>query len=72
MVDASREVTYRTVLKHCDGLLEWAEGMSYFRHPSQGLTLKDDWAVSYHKSVYRGRPCYYVRHSSIEYIWVLP
>jgi hypothetical protein len=70
MVDAAIDVTYRTMLKHCPGLLDWAESLGYVRYPSQGLTLKNDWHVSYHRSKYRGRRCYYVRHSSIEYIFV--
>lgn len=35
-----------------------------------GLRWKDDWAISYHKSVYRGEPCYYYCHSAIEYVFV--
>lgn len=70
MVEAAVDVTYRTVLKHCLGLLDWAVQQGYSRHPNQGLTLKADWAVSFHKSTFKGRPCYYVRWSAIEYIWV--
>lgn len=68
-----REVSYRTMLKHCSGILDWAEQHNYDRRKnaagSHGLTLKGDWAVSYHKSVYRGKPCYYLVWSSIEFIW---
>lgn len=70
MVDAAIDVTYRTMLKHCPGLLKWAREMGYEVDPRKGLTLKNDWHVSYHRSKYRGRRCYYVRHSSIEYIFV--
>ena len=70
MRDTARDVTYRTVLRHCHGLLGWAKEMGYELRSNQGLTLKDDWHVSYHKSTYAGLPCYYVRHSAIEYIWV--
>ena len=69
MVDAERSITYRTALKHMVGLLEWAGAHGYeCRAPN--LTLKNDWSVSFHKSVYRGKPCYYVRWSAIEYIWL--
>ncbi|MGV0949170.1 MAG: hypothetical protein ACOYB3_00765 [Azonexus sp.] len=34
------------------------------------LTLKKDWHVSYHRSVYQGRPCYFLVHSAIEYVFV--
>jgi len=33
------------------------------------LKLRDDWAVHFHKSTYEGRPCYYMDHSRIEYIF---
>lgn len=34
------------------------------------LTLKKDWHVSYHRSVYLGKPCYFMVHSAIEYVFV--
>ena len=34
-----------------------------------GLKFQDDWAVSFHKSKYRGMPCYYFDHSAIEYVF---
>jgi len=73
MVDNARDVTYETVRKHCDGLLAWAESLGYSTASNRGcgLTLKNDYAVSFHKSKYKGKPCYYVRWSAIEYIWVL-
>ena len=70
MTGQSREVTYRTFRKHCAGLDDWARGMSYELDSRYGLTLKNDFHVSYHRSVYRGKPCYYLVHSAIEYIWV--
>lgn len=70
MVDNAIDITYCTMLKHCSGLLDWAERMGYVRDGrSKGLTLKNDWGVSFHRSKYRGRRCYYVCHSAIEYIW---
>jgi len=69
MVEKAREISYRTFRKHCEGLDDWAQAMGYFRHPSQGLTLKNDWHVTYYKSVFQGKPCYFLVHSAIEYIW---
>lgn len=34
------------------------------------LTLKKDWHVSYHRSVFQGKPCYFMVHSAIEYVFV--
>jgi hypothetical protein len=71
MAEAATDVSYRTVLRRCEGLLEWAVGQGYKRRRDQGLTLRNDWCVSYHRSRYRGRPCYYLCWSSIEFVWVL-
>ena len=60
MVDNSREVTYETLRKHC-------EGISTFFGTSPHI--KNDWAVRFYKSKFKGKPCYYVDHSAIEYIW---
>lgn len=34
-----------------------------------GFHIKDDWGVTFHKSKYRGKKCYFITHSAIEYIW---
>jgi len=68
MIDNARDVTYATFFRHCS----WREACALFGcygHYKQGLTLKQDWAVSYHRSKYKGRRCYYLRHSAIEYIF---
>jgi hypothetical protein len=67
MILDAHEVTYKTMLKHVRGLLDWAEQRGY--SPASDLHLKDDWAVGYYKSTFAGRPCYFVRWSAIEYIW---
>jgi hypothetical protein len=71
MVDKARDISRRTFLVHVnrDDLAKLADEMGYARHPKQGLTLAADWAVSYHKSRYRGLPCVYLRWSAIEYIF---
>ncbi|MNQ64359.1 hypothetical protein D3C85_787780 [compost metagenome] len=33
------------------------------------LKLKDDWAVSFHRSKYLGERVYYLQHSRIEYVF---
>ena len=69
MTEAARPVTLRTLARHCAGLAEWARAQGYSTGRERGLRLKDDWAVSFHKSSYDGRPCYYIDHSRIEYVW---
>lgn len=71
MVDQAEEVTLQTVRRHCVGVEDWAGSMKYDTGGERGgLRLKDDWHVTYHKSQYRGLPCYYIQHSGIEHIWV--
>ncbi len=68
MKDKSIDVSYKTFFRHVD----WktvSKMLGYDLHPSQGLTLKNDWHVSYHKSEYDGRPCYYLVWSAIEYVF---
>jgi hypothetical protein len=62
----SYPITYRTMLKHCEGLLDWAKDAGYDRY----LTLKSDWHVSYHKAKWKGIPCYYLVWSHFEVIWL--
>jgi len=69
MTDAAREVTLETIKRHCEDLHQWAHDMGYSVGGERGLHLKDDFAVSFHKSTYAGQPCYYIRHSAIEYIF---
>lgn len=64
MVDKARQVTYRTIAKHCD--------LSYFADMYEGcpgLSLATDYAVSFYKSTFRGMPCYYIEHSCIEHVY---
>ena len=35
-----------------------------------GLKMKDDWAVSYHRSKLHNHTVYYFKHSMIEYVFV--
>jgi hypothetical protein len=65
--DVQVEVTYTEMAKHCD-LRSFESTFGY--GPDIGLELKDDTMVSYWKSTYQGRPCYFLDHSRIEYIWV--
>ena len=69
--ESNEEVDYETMLAHCEGLLSWAEGAGYSLDEDEGMTLEQEPYASYHRSVYRGRPCYYMVHSAIEYVWTL-
>ena len=72
MVDQARDVTRRTFLQHVDreNLREIEAGIGYAAHPRQGLTMAADWSVSYYRSKFRGRPCYFFKWSSIEHVFI--
>lgn len=74
MVDAEKDITRRTFLQHVDreNLRDVEKSLGYDEHPSQGLTMAGDYHVSYHRSVFRGQPCYFFRWSSIEYVFIEP
>ena len=66
MVERAKEITCQTFMKRVDIDVE---GFGYVKS-GKGLRLKNDWAVSFWKSIYCGKPCYYMCHSCIEYIYV--
>ena len=81
MVDMAREITWNTIKKHItiDELRSIfpLSAYSYRREHYNPITgeqtfpmhLKDDYAVSFWKSKYRGELCYYIVQSGIEYIF---
>jgi len=82
MTEQAREITWATFRQH----VHWEEVRRVFPYysyrgemynPETGeLTgpfhIKDDWAVGFWKSTYDARPCYYITHSGIEYIFTEP
>lgn len=70
MRDASVAVTLQSMARNCVGLVEWALRAGYQRYRRDGLVLSDDWHVSYHKSEYAGRPCFYLCWSAQEHVWI--
>ena len=65
MIEAAVDVTYRTMRRVCEGLQEWAKAHGY----DNDLPLSKDWHVSYHRSTFKGKLCYFLQWSGIEYIW---
>lgn len=68
MIDRNREVTAATFKKNVGAenykMLETALG-----YPFGSLRLATDYAVTFHKSKFKGRKAYYVRHSAIEHVF---
>jgi len=70
MISFAQEVTFGTFFKYVslkDICMEF--GYKYGTHNKDGLLLKDDWSVRYYKSNWKGKLCYYMQHSHIEYIF---
>lgn len=66
MTDSARSVSYSTLRRRCAGLREIERKLGY----DKCLAMKDDFAVSFHKSKYRGARALYFDHSRIEHIFV--
>ena len=67
MIDKGRQIKPDTFFKYVD-FEELSKMMGY---PESGnLTLKNDYAVSFYKSKWDKKICYYMNHSAIEYIFV--
>ena len=49
---------------------EWAVGQQYDLDPEEGLTLAQDWHVTYQRSEWKGTPCLFLQWSGIEFIWL--
>jgi len=68
MKDDSVSITRKTFLKYVPYSImkDMETSLGY----DNNLRMASDWHVSYHKSTYKGRPCYYFCWSAIEYIFV--
>ena len=64
MVELSREITWKTLIKHVS--IDEIESVL----PNENPKLNKDWSVRFYKSKYKGVPCYYIDHSAIEYVFV--
>ncbi len=72
MIDNSIDITRKTFLKHVDReqLYNFESQLGYERFARRGLTMADDYTVSYHRSTLHGKTVYYFRQSAIEYVFV--
>lgn len=71
MMDDAKRITYRTFV-NAVGLDSMREifGDYAWGYQRGEIRMKNDPYVYYYRSRYNGKPCYYVRHSGIEYIFV--
>lgn len=69
MIENAREIKVNTFLRNCN----WTplvKSLGLAIGNEKGLHLKDDYHVEYYRSTYDGVPCYYMKHSAIEYIFL--
>ncbi|MCP4393391.1 MAG: hypothetical protein GY804_03860 [Alphaproteobacteria bacterium] len=71
LIDQAIDITRKTFLKHVDKdeLKEIERNFGYDSHHSQGLTMAQDWHVSYHRSKHHQETVYFFKHSGIEYVF---
>lgn len=72
MKEVAIELTYWTLRKKLGAAMVQREAELMYdtgRTRTHGLRLSKDWAVSYYRSIYRGRPCYFFVWSGIDQIF---
>lgn len=69
MVDNETTVTWKTLIKHIP-IQEIRSILPGYQWNGRGLHIKDDYAVSFHRSRFNGKRCYYICHSCIEYVFI--
>ena len=74
LVDDSREISRRTFLKYVNSeeMRQIESDLGYERHPSRGLTMANDYAVTYHRSKLGNCPSVFFVWSATEYVFIEP
>ena len=70
---SAHEITRRTFVTYADpdSLRELERSLAYDTGTERGgLRMANDWAVSYYRGTYDGRPCVFFVHSHIEHIFL--
>jgi len=70
MTDDAEDIDYKDIREHIHQKELRILFPDYEWGVPKGLQLKDDWSVSFHKSIYNKLKCLYIRWSSIEFVWV--
>lgn len=63
--DTARDITYETFRKHVGG--DTTKELS----ESFGVPIGSDWAVSFSKGKWKGKPAVCMMHSSIHHLWAI-
>ncbi len=69
MIDNAIEITWSTIVKHCD-IQDIKDLFPCYDYEGKGgLHIKNDYAVSFYRSKLKEKRIYYICHSAIEYIF---
>jgi hypothetical protein len=69
-IDSSTDITYRTFRKQVGGdLVDWIAQSLGYDPTGRNLHIKQDWAVRFYRSTGKGKRCYFLVWSGIEYIF---
>jgi len=71
IMDKAIMITYRTFVKHVHRYRKCTvkDLFPVYDWGKPGLHIQDDYAVSFHRSIWKGCFVYIIRHSSIEYFF---
>lgn len=74
MIGNAQDITRKTFAGRVDqkDLKMLEQMLGYATHHTRGLTMPNDFHVSYHKSKLHGNTCYFFKQSAIEYVFVKP
>lgn len=67
--DSGREITLQTFARHVDVAAVAADlGYAHGRH-AKGMRLSDEGYIQFNRSQLRGKPCYHMVWSEIDYVY---
>ena len=71
MIDDSITITRKTFMHHVDpqDRTDLELRLGYELYWKRGLTCAQDYHVTYHRSKFKGKRVYYMKHAAIEYIF---
>lgn len=69
MIEVAEDITREEFLRHvsAEDMRNLEASLGYEQEEADGLTMANDWHVTYAKSLWKGKTCYFFRHSAIEY-----
>ena len=72
MIESAMEISRRTFLSHVSKteIRRIEQELGYSDHPSRGITMAGDYAVSYYRGKLHGERVYFFVWSAIEHVFI--